>query len=151
MREVRGLRIPRTGYTRPVRIPNGRWLDGAVVAIWVAVVVSAWWTRAWRVPYTLIEPVWVHATTSERIRYANVEALRAEGDGIVASIQAHAEQHGRPPASLDELGDLPEGWRDWSYTRHDPDGAYSLRIGHYPAHGFFLRYSSRRGDWYLDA
>ncbi len=135
-------------------VDRKRLLHAALIAGGLAGAAWFWTHGGWvifAIPQALAKWTWIELTTDARVDRANADALRAEGDVLLARIRAHAEQHGRPPESLRELDAPPEGWDDWHYAREGPEDAYVLWIGDYTVHHFHLRYDTRRGDWYLDA
>ncbi len=89
---------------------------------------------------------------------ANFTATKAEGDAIVAALEAYKSQKGTYPATLGAL--VPEfmvgipdpstGWPEWGYVLSEGDRTFELTFaaneGGYPC----SYWSSSKGKWIRD-
>lgn len=82
---------------------------------------------------------------------AEIDRLMAEGDAIIAQIEAYRNEHGAYPGSLGEAGIVvPEaGFGGWKYQRQR-EGGFSLGIGDYSKEHPFALFKVNGADWYLD-
>jgi len=93
--------------------------------------------------------LWALVTRPEKL---TDEQLRAEGDALVQTIEAHHARTGRYPESLPGLELLPswEAHGGWDYEARAEGRRYRLGCGNYDLDGFELYRYSERGVWEWD-
>jgi hypothetical protein len=88
-----------------------------------------------------------------------VNALKEQGNQIVAAIETHIEENGDRPSSLDDLELSAEllttRYGPWVYRevvtdRVSGSTCYELSVGDYGRDGFTLSYTQGDTDWYFD-
>ena len=80
----------------------------------------------------------------------HLDALIAEGNDIVAKLEAHKAKYGEYPQTLQEAGvaDVQTEYGPWEYTPGDT--GFRLAVGDYGKHLFSISWQPDRGTWYTD-
>lgn len=81
------------------------------------------------------------------------DELLAQGEALVRSIEAYRREHGRLPATLEELH--PPTWPSqygwWGYHVDASAQRYDLWLGNYSLDGRSLYFESDRGEWQVNS
>jgi hypothetical protein len=81
---------------------------------------------------------------------ARLDALKAEGNGILAKLEAYKARHGAYPNTLQEAGvtNIRTKYGSWKYTVRS-NGVH-LSVGDYGKHLFTIWWQPDKGTWYTD-
>lgn len=110
----------------------------------------AWWHPALLLACSIV-PLAALDTWLER--GPDEKELPAEGDSIIAALEAYRREHGRFPATLAEA-DLAPRWNrygGWSYAPRDGGRSWSLQVGEYDRDGFVLYRQAGDENWQWDS
>jgi hypothetical protein len=79
-----------------------------------------------------------------------LDAFVAEGNGILAKLEAYKAEHGAYPETLQEAGviDIRTKYGPWKY-KLGTNGVH-LSVGDYGKHLFTIRWLPEYGTWYID-
>lgn len=103
-----------------------------------------------RLQWMLLAAIGVAVILLWRIVFPSTDALKVQGDQMIALIERYRELHGEYPPSLVDAGITPpiHGYEPWQYQR---GGDYFiLAVGDYARDDFVLYYISGKHGWYLD-
>ena len=79
-----------------------------------------------------------------------LDALKAEGNGILTTLEAYKAEHGAYSKTLQEAGvtDIRTKYGPWEYTP-GTNGVH-LSVGDYSKHLFTIWWQPNYGTWYTD-
>ena len=79
-----------------------------------------------------------------------LDALKAEGNEILAKLEAYKAEHGAYPKTLQEAGvtDIRTKYGPWEYTRGS--NGVRLSVGDYRKQLFTIWWQPDKGTWYTD-
>ena len=81
-----------------------------------------------------------------------LDALRAEGDGILQSLAEYRAHHHRYPSDLSSFRDSSLGskYGGWQYTCVAECSGFKLFVGHYADYSFEIHWQPDKKTWYID-